>query len=83
MYRNIELNYKLNDKKTILTINYLEENKTGYKNIIKDYDLIKIDETSLLYNQILDDLSAEYDDILAELIDKTVNKIMIENTEEV
>lgn len=82
MYRNIEINYKLNDKKDMLTINYTEEVKTGYKSIIREYDLIEYDESSLLYNQILDDLSAEYDDILADLIDKIVIKIMIENRED-
>ena len=82
MYRNIEINYKLNDKKDVLTINYIEELKTGYKSIIREYDLIEYDESSLLYNQMLDDLNAEYDDILAKLIDKTVNKIMMENMED-
>ena len=81
MYRNIELNYKINEDKTVLTINYLEENKTGYKNIIKEYDIIKIDDSVTLYNTILDDLDAEFDDELAELIDKLVNKIMVENEE--
>lgn len=81
MYRNIEINYKLNEKKDVLTVNYKEELKAGYKSIIKEYDLIKYDESSLLYNQLLDDLDAEYDDILAELIDKTINKIMLENME--
>lgn len=81
MYRNIELNYEINEDKTVLTINYLEENKTGYKNIIKEYDIIKIDDSVTLYNTILDDLDAEYDDELAELIDKLVNKIIRENEE--
>lgn len=81
MYRNIELNYEINEDKTVLTINYLEENKTGYKNIVKEYDIIKIDDSVTLYNTILDDLDAEFDDELAELIDKLVNKIMVENEE--
>lgn len=81
LYRNINLNYKLSDDKTLLTINYIEENKTGYKNIIKEYDLINIDDTITLYNTISDDFGAEYDDDLARLIDKLVNKIMKDNEE--
>lgn len=76
MYRKIELNYKLNEDKTLLTINYLEENATGFTNIIKEYNLIKVDESTDLYNIILDDLDAEYDDELAELINKLLEKIM-------
>ena len=75
MYRKIELNYKLNEDKTLLTINYLEENATGFTNIIKEYNLIKVDEPTDLYNIILDDLDAEYDDELAELINKLLEKI--------
>lgn len=81
LYRNINLNYKLSDDKTLLTVNYTEENKTGYKNIIKEYDLINIDNAPTLYNTILDDFDAEYDDDLAKLIDKLVNKIMKDNEE--
>lgn len=81
LYRNINLNYKLSDDKTLLTVNYTEENKTGYKNIIKEYDLINIDDAMTLYNTILDDFDAEYDDDLARLIDKLVNKIMKDNKE--
>lgn len=81
LYRNINLNYKLSDDKTLLTVNYTEENKTGYKNIIKEYDIINIDDTITLYNTILDDFDAEYDDELAKLIDKLVNKIMRDNEE--
>lgn len=79
MYRNIEITYKLNDKKGLLTINYLEENKESFKNIIKEYDLTKYDEQGLLYNQMLDDLDAEYDDELANLLDKLTTKILEEN----
>lgn len=79
LYRNIDLSYKLSDDKTLLTINYVEENKTGYKNIIKEYNLINIDDTITLYNTILDDLNAEYDDDLARLINKLVDKIMKDN----
>ena len=76
MYRKIELNYKLNEDKTLLTIDYLEENTTGFTNIIKEYNLIKVDESTDLYNIILNDLDAEYDDELTELINKLLEKIM-------
>ena len=76
MYRKIELNYKLNEDKTLLTIDYLEENTTWFTNIIKEYNLIKVDESTDLYNIILNDLDAEYDDELTELINKLLEKIM-------
>lgn len=78
MYRNIEINYKIDGKKGLLTINYLEENKESFKNIIKEYDLTKYDEQGLIYNQMLDDLDAEYDDCLASLLDKLTTKILKE-----
>lgn len=78
MYRNIETSYELNEKKDLLTISFLEENYKGFKNIIKEYDLSQFDNQMLLYNQMLDDFDAEYDDILADLLDKTTTKILKE-----
>lgn len=75
MNRKIELNYKLNKDKTKLIINFIEEKQTGFTSIIKEYGLFKIDESVELYNVILEDLNAEYDNELATLIDKLINKI--------
>lgn len=79
MYRNIELNYKLNETKTILTIEMIDETKVGFKSITKEYDLLQLDEESLIYNKALDDFGAEYDDLLAGLLDRLINKAIKEN----
>lgn len=79
MYRKIELSYNLDKKKKILTIYYVEENKQHLKNIVKEYDTSKYDDEMVLYNQVLDDLDAEYDDNLAELIDRLIKKAVKEN----
>lgn len=79
MYRNIELNYKLNEEKTILTIEMLEETANSFKSITREYDLIQLDEQSLVYNKALDDFDAEFDDTLANLLDRLIEKAIKEN----
>lgn len=79
MYRNIELNYNLNDDKSILVIEMKEETSNSCHAIVKEYDLVKYDEESLLYNQALEDFEAEDDDILADLLNKLIDKILKEN----
>ena len=79
MYRNIELNYKLNEEKTILTIEMVEETTNSFKSITREYDLIQLDEQSLLYNKALDDFDAEFDDTLANLLDRLIEKAIKEN----
>lgn len=79
MYRNIELNYKLNEAKTVLTIEMLEETTNSFKSITREYDLIQLDEQSLVYNKALDDFNAEFDDTLANLLDRLIEKAIKEN----
>ncbi len=79
MYRNIELNYKLNEEKTILTIEMIEETTNSFRSITREFDLIQLDEESLIYNKALDDFEAEYDDLLADLLDKLIHKAIKEN----
>jgi hypothetical protein len=74
MYRNIELNYKINEAKTILTIEMTEETTNSFRSITREYDLIQLDEQSLVYNKALDDFQAEYDDTLANLLDRLIEK---------
>lgn len=78
MNRKIEINYKLNEEKTLLTIDLIDESKNNITRYLKEYNLIKIDDAMTLYNQMLDDFNAEFDDELADSIDKIVNKIMME-----
>lgn len=75
MNRRIDMTYELNDDKTVVTITLVDENNYNVTKHIKEYDLMKIDETGMLYNQMLDDFGAEYDDELADTIDRIVNKI--------
>lgn len=75
MNRRIDMTYELNDDKTLVTINLVDESNNNVTKHIKEYDLMKIDEIGILYNQMLDDFGAEYDDELADTIDRIVNKI--------
>lgn len=75
MERNMYVNYKLNDDKSLLTVTLMEEGKNWIRKIVKEYDLIKIDEFTMLYNQMLDDFNAEYDDELAEMLDELTRKL--------
>lgn len=76
--RKITFNLSRDKKELYLTyINY-EENSVS--SVEKDYDLKKFDYMSL-YNTILDDLNAEFDDMLAEMIDYTVSKVMKKGSE--
>lgn len=79
MYRNIELNYKLNEEKTILTIEMVEETKEKYRGYSREYDLIKYDDEMLLRSQVIEDFEAQHDDLLASLLDKLINKMLEEN----
>lgn len=75
MSRIIDITYKLNDDKTMLTIDLIDESNNNITRYLKEYDLTKIDEPMILYNQMLDDFGAEYDDELADTLDRIVNKI--------
>lgn len=75
MNRRIDMTYELNDDKTLVTITLVDESNNNVTKHIKEYDLMKIDEIGMLYNQMLDDFGAEYDDELADTIDRIVNKI--------
>lgn len=75
MTRIIDITYKLNDDKTLLTIDITDESDNNITRYLKEYNLIEIDEPMLLYNQMLEDFGAEYDDDLASTLDKIVNKI--------
>lgn len=79
MKRNIILNYKLNEAKTVLTIELEEETKKAIIKKVIEFDLIQLDEESILYNKALDEFDAEYDDELAPMLDKLIHKATNEN----
>lgn len=80
MINNIEykLEYNLNDDLTelnviltSLTVHHL------YKKLIC-YDLILYDERATLYNKILEDFGAEYNNVLAQLFDDMLEQMIKE-----
>ena len=75
MNRTIDITYKLNYDGTILTIDLIDESNNNITRYLKDYNLVKIDEPTILYNQMLEDFGAEYDDELSSTLDRIVNKI--------
>lgn len=75
MNRIIDMTYTLSQDNTLLTIKLIDESDVNITKHIKEYNLIKTDDISLLYNQMLDDFGAEYDYDLADTIDRIVNKI--------
>lgn len=79
MYRKIELNYSLNDDKSILTIEMQEETTNSCQGLVKEYNLLEFDDNTILYNQTLDDFDAEYDELLANLLEKLIDKVLKEN----
>lgn len=56
----------------------IDKNNTSYiTNIIREYDLNNYKELEpYLYNKILDDFDAEYDDVLSQLISKNIEYII-------
>lgn len=75
MNRKIDITYKLNDNLTLLTIDLIDESNNNITRYVREYDLIQYDEPMILYNQMLDDFNAEYDDELADTINRIVDKI--------
>ena len=68
--------YNLSEDKKELYLTYFKYEEKSVKSFKKDYDLKGLDYMSL-YNTIIDDLlDAEFDDILAEMIDYIVSKVM-------
>lgn len=77
MFRKIEFNYSLSGDKTELYLHYTEETKNYICNINRDYN-VKGKSNGELYNNILIDLDAEYDDDLACTIEKLVDSVFKE-----
>lgn len=72
--------YSVSDDKTELHMKYTEHRLGLIANIEKDYNLIEFDNVSL-YNTIIKDLDAEYDNQLADMIDEMVNVVIKKGSE--
>ena len=72
--------FNLSGDKKELYLTYINYEENSVSSVEKDYDLKKLDYMSL-YNTILDDLNAEFDDMLAEMIDYTVSKVIKKGSE--
>lgn len=73
----VKLKYDISNDKKELYLTYIKCEKNSIESIEKYYDLKKFDYMSL-YNTILDDLNAEFDDTLADMIDYMVKDILTE-----
>ena len=69
MNRNIDLSYELNVDSRVATIILNETYYRGIKRHIKEYTLSEYKNSADLYNQMLDDYNAEFDEELASMID--------------
>lgn len=79
MDRELYVNYKINNDKTVLEVSVLEVVNNTLCSKTKSYDVIKCDDKMTLYNYMLDDFDAEYDDTLSLMLDKMLDKIIDEN----
>lgn len=68
------LNYNLSGDKSEVYLEYIYEEHNHIEEIQKDYS-IKDKSKGELYNEILDDLNGEYDDYVADIVDKMVDDI--------
>lgn len=75
-----KITFNLSGDKKELYLTYINYEENSVSSVEKDYDLKKFDYVSL-YNTILDDLNAEFDDMLAEMIEYTVSKVMKKGSE--
>jgi hypothetical protein len=75
MNRKINMTYKLNEDLTLLTIDLIDESNNNITRYVREYNLIQYDEPMILYNQMLDDFNAEYDNELADTINRIVYKL--------
>lgn len=72
--------YSVSDDKTELYMKYTEHRVGLIENIEKDYNLKEFDNMSL-YNTIINDLDAEYDNELADMIDEMVDIVIKKGSE--
>ena len=68
------LNYNLSGDKNELYLEYIYEEHNHIEQIQKDYS-IKGKSNGELYNEILDDLDGEFDDYVADIVEKMVDDI--------
>ena len=75
-----KIRFNLSGDKKELYLTYINYKENSVETIEKDYLMKDFDYMSL-YNTILDDLDAEFDNTLAEMIDYTASKVMKKGSE--
>lgn len=82
MNRRIEMTYDYNND-NLITIYLTDESENNITKQVKEYSIDIYNKKPTLeenqvnfYNQMLNDFDAEYDDDLADIIDKIVKKII-------
>lgn len=75
--RKIEITYMISGDKNELYLIYITQSKNYISCINKDYSLTN-KVSGELYNEILEDLNGEFDDNLANCIDKMVDNVFKE-----
>lgn len=68
------LNYGLSGDKSEVYLEYIYEEHNHIEQLQKDYS-IKGKLSGELYNEILDDLDGEFDDYVADIVEKMVDDI--------
>jgi len=73
MYRKINMYYCFNGESDV-EFNLTEENFAHYQNYSFDYKVKDFKDWTDLYNKLLDDFDAEYDDKASEVIETLVKQ---------
>lgn len=76
--RKITITYDFNYDKTTITFTLKEITDEYYSSLERQYDFKEYLNSTLLYNKLLDDFDAEYDDEIAYGLSELVNQIFNE-----
>lgn len=75
MNRNIKVLYKLNNEKDSVSFHITDESTRAITRYVKVYSLANFKGVWDIYNKLLDDCNAEYDNELAEVLEMITNQL--------
>ena len=75
MNRNIKVLYKLNNEKDSVSFYITDESARAITRYVKVYSLADFKGVWEIYNKLLDDCNAEYDDELADVLEMITNQL--------
>lgn len=75
MNRNIKVLYKLNNEKDSVSFYITDESARAIARYVKVYVLADFKGVWEIYNKLLDDCNAEYDNELAEVLEMITNQL--------